>query len=145
VRVQAIGRLAELPAATLAAIRAAEEATRGHDGMLLSIAAAYGGREEIADAVRSMAAAALARGETLERFAAAVSPEGIGRHLYLAGAPEPDLIIRTSGEVRLSGLLLWQSATSEFYFSDVLWPAFRRIDFLRAIRSFQERKRRFGR
>ena len=74
-----------------------------------------------------------------------ICPERIGRHLYLAGAPEPDLIIRTSGELRLSGFLLWQSCYSEFYFSDVLWPAFRKIDFLRAVRAFQQRKRRYGR
>jgi short-chain Z-isoprenyl diphosphate synthase len=79
--------------------------------------------------------------EVIER----VSPERIGRHLYLAETPEPDLIIRTSGELRLSGFMLWQSAYSEFYFSDVLWPAFRKIDFLRAVRAFQQRRRRYGR
>ncbi len=145
VRVRAIGRLEQLPPPTQAAIRAAEQATAGYDGMLLSIAVAYGGREEIADAVRAMLAEAAERGATAAEVVNAVSPEAIARHLYLADAPEPDLIIRTSGEVRLSGFLLWQSATSEFYFSDVLWPAFRRIDFLRAIRAFQERNRRFGR
>jgi short-chain Z-isoprenyl diphosphate synthase len=144
VRVRAIGRIEMLPAAARNAIRLAEEATADYDGMLLSIAVAYGGREEIADAVRRMLAAALDEGKTLAETIGAVSPEAIARHLYLAGTPEPDLIIRTSGEVRLSGFLLWQSAVSEFYFSDVLWPAFRRIDFLRAIRSFQERTRRFG-
>ena len=72
------------------------------------------------------------------------TPEAIAKHLYTAGLPDPDLIIRTSGEIRLSGFLLWQSAHSEFYFTDVLWPAFRKIDFLRAIRSFQQRRRRFG-
>ena len=76
---------------------------------------------------------------------ARVTPAEIGRHLYLGDTPEPDLIIRTSGEVRLSGFLLWQSAHSEFYFSDVLWPAFRKLDFLRAVRAFQQRSRRFGR
>jgi short-chain Z-isoprenyl diphosphate synthase len=81
----------------------------------------------------------------LPEIVAGVSPERIGRHLYLADAPEPDLIIRTSGELRLSGFLLWQSAYSEFYFSDVLWPAFRKIDFLRAVRAFQQRRRRYGR
>ena len=145
VRVQAIGRLDLLPASTLAAIRAAEQATAGYDAMLLSIAVAYGGREEIADAVREMLADALRDGASLADMAACVSPELIGRHLYLTGAPEPDLIIRTSGELRLSGFLLWQSAYSEFYFSDVLWPAFRKIDFLRAVRAFQQRKRRYGR
>ena len=144
VRVRAIGCIEMLPAAARDAIRLAEEATADYDSMLLSIAVAYGGREEIADAVRSMLAAALDEGKTLPETIGAVSPDAIAKHLYLAGAPEPDLIIRTSGEVRLSGFLLWQSAVSEFYFSDVLWPAFRRIDFLRAIRSFQERTRRFG-
>jgi short-chain Z-isoprenyl diphosphate synthase len=145
VRVQAIGRLDVLPESTLAAIRAAEEATAGYDTMLLSIAVAYGGREEIADAVREMLAEAMRGGATLPEIMAGVCPERIGRHLYLADAPEPDLIIRTSGELRLSGFLLWQSAYSEFYFSDVLWPAFRKIDFLRAVRAFQQRKRRYGR
>jgi short-chain Z-isoprenyl diphosphate synthase len=145
VRVQAIGRLDLLPASTLAAIRTAEAATAGYDAMLLSIAVAYGGREEIADAVREMLVQAMQRGAPLADIVARVSPELIGRHLYLTGAPEPDLIIRTSGELRLSGFLLWQSAYSEFYFSDVLWPAFRKIDFLRAVRAFQQRKRRYGR
>jgi short-chain Z-isoprenyl diphosphate synthase len=76
---------------------------------------------------------------------ALVTPEAIGRHLYVASLPDPELIIRTSGEIRLSGFLLWQSAYSEFYFSDVYWPAFRKIDFLRALRAFQQRKRRYGR
>ena len=71
-------------------------------------------------------------------------PEAIARHLYTAGLPDPDLIIRTSGEIRLSGFLLWQSVHSEFYFTDVLWPAFRKVDFLRAIRSYQDRQRRYG-
>jgi short-chain Z-isoprenyl diphosphate synthase len=145
VRVQAIGRLDLLPESTLAAIRDAEAATAGYDAMLLSIAVAYGGREEIADAVREMLVAAMAEGASLAEIIAGVCPEKIGRHLYLADAPEPDLIIRTSGELRLSGFLLWQSAYSEFYFSDVLWPAFRKIDFLRAVRAFQQRRRRYGR
>ncbi len=145
IRVQAIGCLDRLPAATLAAIRAAQEVTAGYDAMLLSIAVAYGGHEEIANAVRELLAKAARDGASANQLVACVTPEAIGRHLYLADAPEPDLIIRTSGEVRLSGFLLWQSAYSEFYFTDVLWPAFRRIDFLRAVRSFQQRKRRFGR
>jgi len=145
IRVQAIGSLDRLPAATLAAIRAAQEVTAGYDAMLLSIAVAYGGHEEIASAVRDLLAKAARDGASADELVASVTPEAIGRHLYLADAPAPDLIIRTSGEVRLSGFLLWQSAYSEFYFTDVLWPAFRRIDFLRAVRSFQQRKRRFGR
>jgi len=145
VRVQAIGRLELLPDSTLAAIRAAEAATADYDAMLLSIAVAYGGREEIADAVRDMLAQALNNGMSLTEVIAGICPERIGRHLYLAETPEPDLIIRTSGELRLSGFMLWQSAYSEFYFSDVLWPAFRKIDFLRAVREFQQRRRRYGR
>jgi short-chain Z-isoprenyl diphosphate synthase len=145
VRVRAIGCLDRLPPSTLAAIRAAEAATACYDAMLLSIAVAYGGREEIANAVRGALTTALQAGVPPEQLAASMTPEAIGQHLYLANAPEPDLIIRTSGEVRLSGFLLWQSAYSEFYFTDVLWPSFRRIDFLRAVRSFQQRRRRFGR
>ena len=145
VRVRAIGRLLELPASTQAAIRAAEAATAGYDALLLSIAVAYGGREEITDAVRAVQREAGEAGATLAEAADAVTPEAIEHHLYLSGVPEPDLLIRTSGELRLSGFLLWQSARSEFYFSDVLWPRFRKIDFLRAVRSFQERTRRFGR
>ena len=145
VRVQAIGRLELLPDSTVAAIRAAEAATADYDAMLLSIAVAYGGREEIADAVREMLRKASQDGASLIDIVQSVCPEQIGRHLYLADMPEPDLIIRTSGELRLSGFLLWQSAYSEFYFSDVLWPAFRKIDFLRAVRAFQQRRRRYGR
>src|SRR6267143_1936676 len=78
------------------------------------------------------------------RAAKRITPDEIARYLYTAGLPDPDLIIRTSGEVRLSGFLLWQSAHSEFYFCDPYWPDFRRIDFLRAIRAFQQRRRRFG-
>jgi short-chain Z-isoprenyl diphosphate synthase len=145
VRVQAIGRLDLLPESTIEAIRAAENATAAYDAMLLSIAVAYGGREEIADAVREMLSEAQQNGASLADVIDDVCPERIGRHLYLSEAPEPDLIIRTSGELRLSGFLLWQSCYSEFYFSDVLWPAFRKIDFLRAVRAFQQRKRRYGR
>ena len=145
VRVRAIGRLQQLPASTREAIEAAEAATVGYDALLLSIAVAYGGREEIADAVRAMLTDAHSRGATLAEAAEAVTPEAIDRHLYQPDAPEPDLLIRTSGELRLSGFLLWQSARSEFYFSDVLWPRFRKVDFLRALRSFGDRTRRFGR
>ena len=119
IRVQAIGRLELLPESTLAAIRAAESATADYDAMLLSIAVAYGGREEIADAVRDMLTQALNDGVPFAEVIEHICPERIGRHLYLAETPEPDLIIRTSGELRLSGFMLWQSAYSEFYFSDV--------------------------
>jgi short-chain Z-isoprenyl diphosphate synthase len=144
VRVRAIGCLEMLPQPVLGAIRAAERATADYDGIELNIAVAYGGRQEIADAVRSLLAGLAAEQSTLAEAIERVTPEAIAGHLYTAGLPDPDLIIRTSGEIRLSGFLLWQSAHSEFYFTDVLWPAFRKIDFLRAIRSFQERQRRYG-
>jgi short-chain Z-isoprenyl diphosphate synthase len=133
-----------LPEPVLAAIRAAECATSSYDGRELNIAVAYGGRQEITDAVRALLCCAAEKQATLAEAIDEITPEAIARHLYTAGLPDPDLIIRTSGEIRLSGFLLWQSAHSEFYFTDVLWPAFRKIDFLRAIRSFQQRRRRFG-
>jgi short-chain Z-isoprenyl diphosphate synthase len=145
VRVAAIGRLDLLPASLVAALDQARAATAANRQMTLTIAANYGGREEIADAMRSLMREFAARGLSPEAAAAAVTPDAIGRHLYAPGLPDPDLIIRTSGELRLSGFLLWQSVYSEFHFTDVNWPAFRRIDFLRAIRTFQSRDRRFGR
>jgi short-chain Z-isoprenyl diphosphate synthase len=144
IRVRAVGRLELLPPSTLAAVRTAEAATGDYNGMHLTIAAAYGGREEIVDAVRGLLREQLAQNKTLKEVVDLVTPEAIGRSLYAPDLPDPDLIIRTSGEIRLSGFLLWQSVFSEFYFTDVYWPAFRRIDFLRALRAFQQRRRRFG-
>ncbi len=144
VRVRAVGKLELLPDSTLAAIRRAEEATAAYDAMVLTIAVAYGGREEIADAVRALLRDRAKQGDGVQEIIDGITQEEIGRYLYAADLPDPDLIIRTSGEVRLSGFLLWQSAYSEFYFSDVHWPAFRKIDFLRAVRAFQQRERRFG-
>jgi short-chain Z-isoprenyl diphosphate synthase len=145
VRVQTIGRLELLPDRTVAAIDAAREATSDYDGMVLTIAIAYGGHEEIVDAVRALLNKEAERGVSLREAINHVTPKIIREHLYSAAIPDPDLIIRTSGEIRLSGFLLWQSANSEFYFSDVFWPAFRKIDFLRGVRAFQQRHRRFGR
>ena len=144
VKVRAIGRLDLVPAEVVAAITHAERATASYDGIELNIAVAYGGRQEIVDAVRSWLGDMAASGATLAEAAARVTPESIAEHLYTAGLPDPDLIIRTSGEIRLSGFLLWQSAHSEFYFTDALWPALRKVDFLRAVRAFQARQRRFG-
>ncbi len=96
------------------------------------------------DAVRAALTDMATQGATLSQAIELLTPEAVAEHLYTAGMPDPDLIIRTSGEVRMSGFLLWQSVHSEFYFSDVNWPAFRRIDFLRAVRAFQQRERRFG-
>lgn len=144
IRVRAAGKLALLPNSVVATIRAAEEATATYNSMILTIAVAYGGREEIANAVRSLLHDRVEQGAALPEIIDQITPETIGRYLYTPDLPDPDLIIRTSGEIRLSGFMLWQSAYSEFYFSDVYWPAFRRIDFLRAIRSLQQRHRRHG-
>jgi short-chain Z-isoprenyl diphosphate synthase len=145
VRVQAIGRVDLLPASLVGAIERARRATEANRQMTLTIAANYGGREEIADALRSLLRECAAQRLTLDEATEVVTPEAIGRHLYSPSLPDPDLIIRTSGELRLSGFLLWQSVHSEYHFTDVNWPAFRRIDFLRAIRTYQARERRFGR
>jgi short-chain Z-isoprenyl diphosphate synthase len=145
VRVRAVGRLELLPTSTAAVLREAEDMTTSYHGVTLTIAIAYGGREEIADAIRALIRDKIRQGATLETIAEEITPEAVDGHLYTVGLPEPDLIIRTSGEVRLSGFLLWQSVHSEFYFSDVNWPDFRKVDFLRAVRSFQQRVRRFGR
>ena len=145
VRVKVIGQRDRLPEKVVAASEALELSTAGHDGMLLTIALAYSGRQEITDAVKSLLANAAAGGRSLEEVAAGLKTEEIERYLYTEGVPDPDFIIRTSGEQRLSGFLIWQAAYSEFYFCDVLWPAFRRIDFLRAVRTYQRRNRRYGR
>src|SRR3979490_1860742 len=117
---------------------------RAYSGMRLTIAAAYGGREEIVDAVQRLLREQALQNKPLKEVIELVTPQAISKSLYAPDLPDPDLIIRTSGEIRLSGFLLWQSAFSEFYFTDVYWPAFRRIDFLRAVREFQQRQRRFG-
>ena len=145
VRVRYLGKLELLPRSLQEAIRAAEEATAGYDKYHLNIAMAYGGREEIADAMRRYLEASERQGRSLREVLETFDKADIERHLYTSGLPEPDLIIRTSGEVRLSGFLLWQSAYSEFYFAETNWPAFRRIDFLRALRAYHQRQRRYGR
>lgn len=145
VRVRYIGKIDLLPESLREAIRAVEEATAGYDRFHLNIAMAYGGREEITDAFRDYLAHEERAGKSLADVAASFDDRAIEPHLYTSGLPEPDLILRTSGEVRLSGFLLWQSCYSEFYFSDTHWPAFRKIDFLRALRSYDLRQRRFGR
>jgi short-chain Z-isoprenyl diphosphate synthase len=144
VRVRVIGDLSRFPEDVLAAFHDLEEQTRDYDGMLLQIALGYGGRAEIVEAVRGLVRECPAEGADREGIAACITEEAIGQHLYTAGVPDPDFIIRTSGEIRLSGFLLWQAAYSEYYFVDVFWPSFRRVDFLRAIRAYQGRQRRFG-
>jgi short-chain Z-isoprenyl diphosphate synthase len=144
IRVRAVGRLDMLPVSTVAVLHAAEAVTKSYDSMSLTIAAAYGGRQEITDAVKALLRQYAEQGTSLPAMIEQVTPEAIGGYLYAPDLPDPDLIIRTSGEIRLSGFMLWQSASAELYFSDVYWPAFRKIDLLRAIRSFQGRQRRFG-
>jgi short-chain Z-isoprenyl diphosphate synthase len=111
----------------------------------LTIALAYGGRQEIVDAVRDLVGKLAAEGLAGSELAEAIDAGAIARHLYTADLPDPDLVIRTSGESRLSGFLLWQAAYAEYSFVDVHWPGFRRVDFLRALRDFTRRERRFGR
>jgi len=142
--VNPMGALDLLPADTARVLKDAAEATAGQDGLLVNVAVGYGGRREIADAVRSLLQDHATRGTTIEELAEILDVEHIAEHLYTAGQPDPDLVIRTSGEQRLGGFLLWQSAHSEFYFCDAYWPAFRRVDFLRALRSYAARQRRFG-
>ncbi|WP_297733309.1 isoprenyl transferase [Nocardioides sp.] len=143
-RIHPVGALDLLPAPTAEKLKAAEDETRDIRGILVNIAVGYGGRREIADAVRSLMQEHAALGTTLEELADVIDVEHIADHLYTKGQPDPDLVIRTSGEQRLGGFLLWQSAHSEFYFCEALWPDFRRVDFLRAIRAYAERERRFG-
>ncbi|MDQ6716144.1 MAG: polyprenyl diphosphate synthase, partial [Actinomycetota bacterium] len=125
-------------------LKASAEATRTIDGLHVNVAVGYGGRREIADAVRSLIHEHAAAGTPVDRIADSVTVEEIEAHLYTKGQPDPDLVIRTSGEQRLGGFLLWQSAKSEFYFCEAYWPDFRHVDFLRALRSYAERERRFG-
>jgi len=144
-RVKHVGRADILPAELARVLAEAEERTREHTGLHVNLAVGYGGRNEIVDAVRSILAQHDASGGTLEDLAANLTPEMIGEHLYTGGQPDPDLVIRTSGEQRLSDFLLWQSAHSEFYFVEALGPDLRQVDFLRAVRDYADRDRRFGR
>ena len=142
--VHPVGALDLLPSETSRVLKDAAEATADCPGLLVNVAVCYGGRREIADAVRSLLQDHATRGTTIEELVELLDVEQIARHLYTAGQPDPDLVIRTSGEQRLGGFLLWQSVHSEFYFCDAYWPAFRKVDFLRALRSYAARHRRFG-
>jgi short-chain Z-isoprenyl diphosphate synthase len=144
-KIRALGALELLPERTREVLERAQAASAGHTGRILNVAVGYGGRQEISDAITRLMESYAAEGMELDEAAKRVTPDEIARFLYTAGLPDPDLIIRTSGEVRLSGFLLWQSAHSEFYFCDPYWPDFRRIDFLRAVRAYQQRARRYGR
>jgi short-chain Z-isoprenyl diphosphate synthase len=143
-RVRHAGTRDLLPAQMQTALKEAEDATAHVDGIVVNVAIGYGGRQEIADAVRSMLLDAHDKGVPMVRLAETVDIDMIGRHLYTGDQPDPDLVIRTSGEQRLSGFMLWQTAHSEYYFCEVFWPAFRKVDFLRALRDYAARHRRYG-
>jgi short-chain Z-isoprenyl diphosphate synthase len=143
-RIRVYGRLEDLPEPLREAIQTAEQATAANDGLRLNIALGYSGRDELVDAARALVKRLASEDLDPEGMAARITPEALASHLYTAGEPDPDLIIRTSGEVRLSGFLPWQGAHSELYFTDVYWPELRELDFLRALRTSQHRRRRFG-
>ncbi|MBI3992565.1 MAG: di-trans,poly-cis-decaprenylcistransferase [Candidatus Lambdaproteobacteria bacterium] len=145
IRVRSLGKIDTLPQRVQNAIRDAETATGHYTRRVLNIGVAYGGREEIVDAFRRHLLDEHARGKSVQRIAEELHPDAVQPYLYTSHVPDPDLIIRTSGEIRLSGFLLWQCVYSEFYFCDTNWPAFRKIDFLRALRDYSQRQRRFGR
>ena len=144
-QVHVAGMLDALPDTTARALKDAVEATRRcATGAHVTLAVGYGGRQELVDAVRALLDEQAASGGTLEGLVETLTADDIARHLYTTGQPDPDLMIRTSGEQRMSNFLLWQSAYAELYFCDAYWPAFREIDFLRALRAFAGRNRRFG-
>jgi short-chain Z-isoprenyl diphosphate synthase len=143
-RINVVGALELLPDATAERLDAAAAETAEVDGLLVNIAVGYGGRREIADAVRALLRDHAGQGTSIEELAEILDVEHISDYIYTKGQPDPDLVIRTSGEQRLGGFLLWQSTHSEFYFCEAFWPAFRKVDFLRALRAYAERHRRFG-
>lgn len=142
--VRFIGSLDLLPERLVAAAKTLEEACPAGEHRL-TIALAYGGRQEIVDAARDLVAGLAASGVGADDMADRIDADALAGHLYTADLPDPELVLRTSGESRLSGFLLWQAAYAEYVFTDVYWPAFRRVDFLRALRDFTRRQRRFGR
>lgn len=140
IKVSVIGQRDLLPDRVIQAISKAEEETKDYDRYFFNLAIAYGGREDILQGIKKIAEEVKSEKMQLED----ITEESFSRVLYTGDHPDPDLILRTSGEERISNFLLWQLAYSELYFSDVYWPGFRKIDFLRAIRDYQRRIRRFG-
>jgi len=144
VKVQQVGAKDLLPEELAQKLATLEAVTKNRTGVHVNVAIGYGGRREILDAFKALLGQAAQDGRTIEELAQNLSIDDIESALYTKGQPDPDLVIRTSGEQRLSGFLTWQSAYSEFYFCEALWPDFRRVDFLRALRDFADRQRRFG-
>jgi short-chain Z-isoprenyl diphosphate synthase len=143
-RIQHVGSPQGLPEPLRERLAEAEKRTASHKGLHVNLAIGYGGRREIADAMRSIVQKHETSGGTLDALAELLTPELISEHLYTGGQPDPDLIIRTSGEQRISDFMLWQSAHSELYFVEALGPDLREVDFLRAMRAYGTRHRRFG-
>ncbi|SIK80146.1 Probable short-chain Z-isoprenyl diphosphate synthetase [Mycobacteroides abscessus subsp. abscessus] len=141
---RSVGDLDLLPDEVAERMRQAVKSAPSDAGFHVNVAVGYGGRQEITDAVRTLLNKELANGASAEQLVQAVTVDAISENLYTSGQPDPDLVIRTSGEQRLSGFLLWQSAYSEMWFTDAYWPEFRRVDFLRALRDYAARNRRFG-
>jgi short-chain Z-isoprenyl diphosphate synthase len=137
--------LGEEPARRLRDAVESTQAEAATETFHVNVAVGYGGRQEIVDAVRQLLGKQLANGASGDQLIEAVTAEAISENLYTSGQPDPDLVIRTSGEQRLSGFLLWQSAYSEMWFTEAYWPEFRRVDFLRALRDYTARHRRYGR
>ncbi len=140
VRLRVTGRMADLPESVRAELERVMEATKHYEKGHLILALSYGGRTEIIDAVRAIAAK-VKKGEVEP---AQIDEALMARHLYLPDVPDPDLMIRTSGELRLSNFLLWELSYAEFYFTDTLWPDFREADFAKALAEYSRRQRRFG-
>lgn len=143
-KIRLVGDRSAIPSELLRSLESCELTSKQTQGSTVNLAIGYGGRQEIVDAMRSILRQSIAEGGEIQDLASKLTPELIAKHLYTSDQPDPDLIIRTSGEQRLSGFLLWQSSNSELYFEEALWPDFRRVDFLRAIRAFARRQRRFG-
>ena len=143
-KIRLLGDVSLLPEVSAGRLNSAVESTSSVKGMTVNVAIGYGGRQEITQAVRDYLQEKAWSGASLSEVAGSVSMEDITQHMYTAGQPDPDLIIRTSGEQRMSGFLLWQTVHTEFYFCETYWPDFRRTDFLRALRDFSQRDRRRG-
>ena len=142
--IRPVGSMELLPANLVDQLNDVAAKTKGIKGVMINVAIGYGGRREIVDAVKSYLADEQSQGRTISQAQEKLSTEEISKFLYTAGQPDPELLIRTSGEQRLGGFLLWQSALSEFYFCEAYWPDFRRVDFLRALRAYSLRQRRMG-
>lgn len=143
-KVKHVGTCEGLSEELVEALAGAERSTEDHAGLHINLAVGYGGRSEITAAVHSVIAEHQDAGGTIDTLAERLTPEKIGEHLWTRGQADPDLVIRTSGEQRLSDFMIWQSAHSEFYFVEALYPDLREVDFLRALRDYSTRQRRLG-